>query len=288
MFLKNKKDNRRICDFQLEYACDCRLMLDFYAYAQIKEPANLGIPVDVEFIDYGMVGLTEENYFILENYLKEKMKNIQFLKEVCSVMIDKTTQLIQNCNILEEKMQSGKYTKQELYKTFDKLVDVISYRRLADMASDYLGNEIGKEKISSLQVPSYLLLLKENFEKLGHSSTDEDFYLYINEYAYLNGFDIRKNKFEDINYLKQISSCKKECKKIRKMDLKYTPLSWEDDKIQIFHAISWYSELKHIYQLRVLRNFRIYFEENNLDIQLMDARSIFQDVHQFRRDWYCR
>lgn len=75
MFLHNIKTNSMVCDFQLVYESDGRILLDLYAYAQVREAELLETKVAVNYIDCGLISISYDDYEKLENQLNKIVHN---------------------------------------------------------------------------------------------------------------------------------------------------------------------------------------------------------------------
>lgn len=123
---------------------------------------------------------------------------------------------------------------------------------------------IVKKNIANIRSPSYIIRLSTALSKLSPNSSDDAIYNFILRYGFLNDFNIESTTLETIegvrkfietpiSYPKRISRMKK--------------LGNQEQHIcgRITRRIAWYEELRHYYQLRILRNFRLAFEHFGLD-----------------------
>lgn len=284
MFLHSIKTDCMICDFQLVYESNGRLMLDLYAYGQIKEPSFIKAEATVNYIDCGLISISCKDFQILESKLLCACKDSFLREEHTESMRQKMINLILKCEKMEECFERNKVSLQVMYEGFDALTDVIACRRFADVASDLLISEIGIGCLNSLKLPSYLVLLQEAMKKIGYDSNDNQLKTFIWEYGYLAGFSVLENKFENIDYLKSFALMKEKVgEEIEKLNVEYEPPDCRTRNEKLFYDLSWFSECKHIYQLRVLRNLRKYMQLEGMDIVKTDARSLFKDVLEFKR-----
>lgn len=296
MFLHSIKTDCMICDFQLIYESDGRLMLDLYAYGQVKEPVLLGSEAAVNCIDCGLISVSCNDFKKLELKLDTICHDKTLIKKYTEQMHFKMMNLIEKCTEMEknikqimksveikERIIPEKKDIRVMYEGFNTVTDVIAYRRLADKAGDYLAAKIGIDKTAAIKVPSYLVLFEEEKNKLGSHLTEEELERFCWEYGYLEGFSIQENKWEDIDYVKKYSAGKKGqpgC--IKPLVAEFCPPTGCTPEEYILYELSWYSECKHIYQLRVLRNLRKYMQLLNLDIIKTDAKGLFKDVSTFK------
>lgn len=296
MFLHSMKTDCMICDFQLVYESDGRLMLDLYAYGQVKEPASLGIEAVVNCIDCGLISVSCSDFKKLELRLDVICRDRMLLEKHAEQMCFRVIHLIAKCNEMEKHlkqiMKCGETKKRTvlakksinvMYEGFDALTDVIAYRRLADKASDLLTSEMGIERMTAIRVPSYLMVFEEEKSKLGHQLPEEELEQFIWEYGYLEEFSILENKWENIDYVRTYVADKEGLNgHITPLSVEFCPSDGGVREENILYRLSWYSECKHIYQLRVLRNLRKYMQLLGLDVIKTDVRSLFKDVPTFK------
>lgn len=283
MFLYSIKTECMICDFQLVYESDGRFMLDLYAYGQMKEPASLEVEAAVNCIDCGLISISCNDFKRLESKLDSISEDNDILEKHTRKMHQRITNLIEKCNEMEACLAQNKVSLEVMYEGFNALTDVIAYRRLADKASDLLISEIGTERLASMRLPSYLVMLQAEMDKLGNKSTKAELELFIQEYGYLTGFSVLENKYENINYVKAYAADNEGTG--YRIEPLFVPYELSDDwtkNEKIFYELSWYSECKHIYQLRVLRNLRRYMKRFGFDLIKTDARELFKDVPAFK------
>ena len=126
-------------------------------------------------------------------------------------------------------------------------------------------------------------MLQAEMGKLGRASTKDELELFIREYGYLAGFSVLENKYENMDYVRAYAADKEGTgHRIEPLSVAYeTSDDWTRNE-KIFYELSWYSECKHIYQLRVLRNLRRYMQLSGFDVIITDARSLFKDVPAFK------
>lgn len=295
MFLYSKKTDCMVCDFQLVYESDGRLMLDLYAYGQAKEPASIETEAAIDCIDCGLISVSCSDYKKIELKLDTICCDKTLLGKHTEQMCNRISHLIAKCSEVEKRlkriMECEELNKRSvlaaksidiLYEGFDALTDVIAYRRLADKISDYLAKVVGIERIATIKVPSYLIIFEEEKRKLGRRLPEKELEKFIWEYGYLEGFSMRETKWEKIDYVRSYAADKEgvTCY-IRPLKVQFCPYNggtWEEN---VLYKLSWYSECKHIYQLRMLRNIRIYMQLMEMDIIKTDARSLFKDVSAF-------
>ncbi|MDD4113051.1 MAG: hypothetical protein PHC56_08470 [Herbinix sp.] len=270
MFLKYLQDDYMICDFQLVYETDSKLHIDFYAYGLLKEPAVLDVDSNYTLVSYGMVKIDSNEYVRINNRINTIKNEIPILFSKLYEMRNSMYRLIQANKVAEDAIENGQYDISFMKKCFEAITDVMAYRRLADEAGEYYSEKITNKRLSQIGIPSYLNILeknKNNIESLSDAS------LFVKEYGYLNSFNIKANMGENINNIK----IKKDASEnIQVLKLDYDDSGCVNIKERLVYGLSWFSELRHIYQLRTLRNFRWYFENKNLDVHLTGARELFK------------
>lgn len=187
--------------------------------------------------------------------------------------------MILKCNAVEKDLIENRVSIDELYNLFWTLVDVMAYRRLADRASDLLVTKINTRRLNTMKLPSYLIILQNQLDNLGTNPSKEQLAKFIWEYGYLGSFSISQNKYEDEDYLKgYVKNNKNNGTEIKPLAVLHCPSNLLSESEDLFYDLSWYSECKHIYQLRILRNLRKYMQMNDFDIIKTDARSLFENV----------
>lgn len=269
MFLHYIKDNSMICDFQLIYDTDCKLQFDFYAYGLVKEPEIFGVDVRCNIISYGMVKVSKEGYKIIN----KEMQNIIDDSIKLKILLLDTRQAIQNLkeeNLnLEMQMKNNKYDIIQLKNTFNALSIVMSYRRISDFVADKLAEQINLERYSKLDIPSYLIILDENRKKI-KSVTDAK--IFIEEYGYLSTFDIGAYDYENINLYVFNNSIEAV---LRPLNVPYNDSKCENVDEELLYGFTWFSELRHIFQARTLRNFRRFLLSIGKDIYETGVKELF-------------
>lgn len=284
MYLHNIKDDTMVCDYTLVYDSDCKLILDMYAYGAQFEPYCLDVNAEVNVLDTGLVSLNIYDYGKIKTRRSEILEDNNLLYIYSTKAVEAAKKMIYECNRIEQKKLQC--VPKEIITLFESVVHVIGYRELSDIASEKLATELGIATIEKIAVPSYLALTEKNFNVLHCQSKREELELFVKEYGYLYTFDITKNKYEDVDELKVLVANKKsEGKEVpQKLHVDYAYDEAMSKREISFYNFSWYSEVKHIYQLRILRNFREIMKNWDLDICYTDIRSLLAYANSIKRD----
>jgi len=269
MVLNYLKDNSIIYDFQLIYDTDSKLHFDFYAYGLAKELQLLANVNDKMIPAYGMVKISKEKYQKALDKIDLICDDYNLLIIEVENMKNAIKRLIGANILLEESLNNEKDMFESLKLCFNSVIDVMAYRMISEKASEMLAECVNIEHISELGVPSYLLILKQNKEKI---KNNDDIIMFIKEYGYLSSFNIAPTLYESEKYL---STLNKGCGGVIPMHISYDDSYCKSDMDKIVYGLSWYSELRHIYQLRTLRNFRWYFEKKRFDIHKTGVGELF-------------
>lgn len=269
MFLKYLKTNKYICDLQLIYDIDCLIHFDFYTQGLLNEHIVLNCVEGFKAIDYGVVEISANGYHELNSKMKLLIANKIELLAFTDNIIASIYKLIE----LNNQVKNSLDNKALFYQLYEQLGIVMSYRRIVDLASDTL---MDCNIVKELHCPSYLVMLSEAFNKLHPESSDEALDLFIKEYGYLYTFHIKETPYENKGYLKEmIRENKVNDGKVELVPINFDERNYHKTEEKILYRLSWYSEMRHIYQLRSLRNFRLYLQYLNKDIYLTTKKELF-------------
>jgi hypothetical protein len=133
---------------------------------------------------------------------------------------------------------------------------MMAYKRFSDRCETLF------EKPFDIRVPSYLMRLLIALERIDIHSSNEvcDF---IERYGYLYDFYIKENLLETPQGVQEYVKTLKPMNPRSSYKKNEKPRSFLS---MLYKYVSWYEELRHIYQLRALRNFRRLFQHYDLDI----------------------
>ncbi|QSX04999.1 hypothetical protein JYG23_09895 [Sedimentibacter sp. zth1] len=272
MFLEYKKNKSFVCDFQLIYDTDNKLHLDFYAYGLLKEPCVLNLKAKYKLLDYGLIEISKKKYKLISKKMNKITKNLNYMKNITTKMKNSIYRLIESNIEFERLIESGIYDYNVCKKCFDCVTDVMAYRRIADLSGEYYSKSVCKERYSKIGIPSYLITLNENKQKINDLN---DIKIFIKEYSYLSTFNIDNKKYEDINnYTLNVNAQGN----LKPINIPFDKSKCKNNIEEIVYSLSWYSEMRHIYQLRTLRNFKLFMEAKNMDIYNTDIRMILNYV----------
>ena len=269
MILNFLKDNSIVCDFQLIYDTDSKLHFDFYAYGLAKE-LQLLVTVNEKVIPaYGMLKISKEKYQKALDKIDLICSDHNLLMIEVENMKNAIKRLVYANVLLEESLNNEKNILKNLELCFNSVIDVMAYRMISEKSSEILTECVDLKHISELGIPSYLLILQQNKEKI---KNNYDIIMFVKEYGYLSSFNIAQTIYESEKYL---STLDKGCGGVEPMHISYDDSYCKSRIDKIIYGLSWYSELRHIYQLRTLRNFRWYFEKKHFDIHKTGAKELF-------------
>lgn len=272
MFLYYIKDDAMICDFQMIYDTDNKLHFDFYAYGLMKEPEILGIDVCYDLLSYGMVKIAKNDLEKLDMKIEEIVHNDAHLYRKILEMKATLVQLTEANQIIETSMEHERYCHNECQHVLDAVIKVMAYRRLAEKAEEYLFEDIDLVRFSELKTPSYLSMLKANRENI---ESLDDVHLFIKEYAYLNSFLIRDDRCDESSSYAVI---RENGINIKPVYVPYDDSLCENLYEKSVYGLTYYGEVRHIYQLRTLRNVKSYMKKLNLDIFETDMKELMAYV----------
>ncbi|MEG0971690.1 MAG: hypothetical protein RSE55_02745 [Lachnospiraceae bacterium] len=265
---------KMVCDFQLVYATDCMLHFDLYAAGLIKEPENIETEAEFHYLDYGMIYISDHDYKLLNEKMQKIVQDPEMLIFYIKKMIASIFSVIEENKRMEAEMEQGEFGEESIKRLLYSMIEVMSYRRLSDLATEELSAKINMQDLAKMKVPSYILLLKEKLSYLNGKSSEEEFNTYIFEYSYLHSFNISATKYEDKAYLKSLVQTNESGPILKPMDIKYQPPENCGEELRLLYDLSWYSELKHIYQLRTLRNTRRYMQQKEFNIYNTGLRKL--------------
>lgn len=271
MFLNYLKEDKLVADFQVVYETDNKLLLDFYSCSSAREGEAADIEIECELPAYGMVVLRREDNEALEARYEQIAHDRTALENKSEAMVSAIIALDDENRRFERAVQGGSFDKNALRALFERVTDAMKYRRLADTATELLTERVSNERLGELHVPSYIELLSENLRRAGSLREAESF---IWEYGYLGSFDIAPCRFESTEFL--LSHGGEGEVKALEVSPDTSACSSPDERL--LYILSWYSELRHIQQLRALRNFRLYLEHEGMDIHETDIKVLFGDA----------
>lgn len=269
MFLHHMKEDSMILDFQLIYDTDCKLHFDFYAYGLAKEPEILGIDAKCNVISYGMVQVNSKDYKKINNRIEEFGDNNRKLENLLIEIRGAIRKLIEANYKIEQQMKENEYNNKSLEDIFIAMINVMAYRRIADYGGERLAEKVEMKRHLGLGVPSYLSILNDNKKRI---TSKKDVQTFIEEYAYLSTFDIGTYDYEDINQYTFDNSTEIS---LTPINIPYDDSRCESLEEKLLYGYSWFSELRHIYQSRTLRNFRWFLHAIDMDIFETSAKELF-------------
>ncbi|PLT31769.1 hypothetical protein [Peribacillus deserti] len=244
-----KTEEKAVFDFELVYDTDSKIHVDWYANGLLWEQKILGGPTAFYKKNYGIIVADLKEYEEYQKFFYEKLSNKTFLQEIVPKLA---------ISIIDVHRACRKFELERTRENAEILHRKVSYMLGFKRVSDYCQNNIDLNKEN---VPSYLLRIVQGLQRLKEHPSIENKKIFIKRYGYLHTFKIARNELETLEGVQ---------KKINKMfpdTVIRKRKNWGlGSPSSIGKYILWYEELRHVYQLRALRNFRNYFEEININI----------------------
>lgn len=266
MFIRNDVTEEMVIDFQLIYDCDCRLNIDFYTLGILKESCLLELDEIYTILDFGLVVCSTKDYLVREKIIDEVANCSKKTYDLFFSIKDEFKVIINECIFFEEQAYIGNFEKSPLKNSLNALIKIMSFRRISQRYLENKNEKIGKFNYSYM--PSYLGMLNEAISKLNKNTSECDLRRFVNEYGFLGNFYIRSSSYENYDFLKkEYLKREGEMNLFKAIDFTIKErLDFNSFDEYTSYLISWYEEYRHILQMRVLRNFRMYFEKFNMCI----------------------
>lgn len=276
IFLDNQSTNSMIADFQITYNCDCKLHYDVYAYGLKKESLLLKEEDIFEYLDYGMLTCSKVKFLERNIILNSICDNLELLFYTFNEIKAEIDDFIVYNKKLEIELLKNKFDTSHFLLLLDKFTTIMSFRRIPEIYFNNLENKI--IELDNSKMPSYAVALNNAIKSLNIRTNSKEIEQFIFEYGYLTNFKIRKSKFENFDYVASIAKKNANTyKKIKPICIEYNGNFIDNEKKKTIYNLTWYEEIRHIYQMRMLRNFRLFFEHYNLDIY----KTTYQDLYTF-------
>jgi len=255
--LTNPKTNEVVIDFQLIYDADSALHLDFYADGLIEEAHQLFHQYSpFQKINYGFLSCSIPDYEQYENHFDTSMKNHFFLSTAACAMVSTIKPVHELCRKIEKQKRENVFEFSYYKELYQRVVNMMAYKRFSDRCETLF------EKPFDIRVPSYLMRLLIALERLDIHSSDE-VTNFIERYGYLYDFYIKESRLETPEGVNKYVKTVKPTNPRSYVKMDNSKRSFE---CILYKYVSWYEEMRHIYQLRALRNFRHFFQYHHLDI----------------------
>jgi len=264
MFLYNQSTAQYICDFQLIYDTDCKVHFDFYAVGLLAEAWVINERNIMTLSDFGFINCNEKDCKSYKYIIEEKVSSIEFLHTLCEKLNTYINLLIVANNDYEKKGNEKLVLPNDDLLLFNALMKVMAFRRIVDYGLERLEVKY-TDRLKEINSQSYLLILQNNLESLDKMSSKVDITTFIRDNGYLFSFDMRENKFENFDYIRQIASEKKQNDLVVKDIIVQYDNTYVNLVDRVLYAFSWYNEMRHVLQLQTLRNIRDSLQHRGID-----------------------
>lgn len=267
MFFSLVKQKKVIMDFQLIYDTDSYIQLDFYAQGLKQEPLLYNRPIYLERKSYGFLTGDLNMHKDNEDVFHEHLQKEEWVHATAKQMIQSIRQLHYMTRKIEASLKNNVLSYELWNDYFQTIARVLSFKRFSDecKAEDFCHDtSIFEEQVKQLRLPSHILLFHQKFERLRKDYSPETIQEFIHRYGFLYDFNIEETIFENqeaiLEKLKQPIS-----KKVLRSPSKKV-IQMDDSSLRLFKSIVWYEELRHYYQARAVRNYRVALEILGLNI----------------------
>lgn len=254
MFLYQEKQNQYVLDYQLIYDLDSPLHADFYGDGLQKEAGVFGVSTPFQKKGNGFFVADEEEFEEYESLFAQKAE-----EDKHTIIKDMARSLIVVHKLsrkMEGMLQTGNISSSFVETYYHSILDMMKYKRISDFYQEKY-EEYGKE----IRQPSHLRRLMHAIESVKRNQTKENIQKFISYEAFLFRFSMKENELEKEESLRPWLA--NYISKERKHNRGRLP---ENEEEKIVRYVGWYEEMRHYYQLRALRNFRLLFERKNLNI----------------------
>lgn len=265
MYLCFKSQDLVVADFQLIYHTDNYVQLDFYAEGLRQEPLLYNEPIFGVRTSFGFVKGSYKDFEHNEDVFNNRIHDITWVLETTSKMIKSIYELHKINRLIEKYLKKKEIPSNLWFYYFSAITEVLKYKRFTDNCEPIWfaenQNEYEKE-ISKIRVSSHILLFYKKLERLKNEQNDIEIQKFIERYGFLYDFNIAPTLFEKENELKLFLSKTSSTSK-KKISCH---INSGDISVRLYKRMGWYEEMRHYYQARALRNYRIAFEMLGMDI----------------------
>ncbi|GAB6422498.1 hypothetical protein bcgnr5378_37090 [Bacillus cereus] len=271
MFLWDANTEQEILDYQLIYDTDSNLQLEFYADGSMKESLLFSHTSPYIKKDYGLLVVNPNLREEYEKLVDNEITKDEIREQITMQMVLSIKNVHNWCRKIERQLQNESYSKNNHLgnwrKFYNSIVHMMSFKRLSDIFQNQWSH-----LAQSITLPSYMDQLHQSLYHLKKNPTKNN----IDKFSWYTGFlltfNIEKTELEQQDGIKKWLA--KDWN--TRPSLRRTSPSSSEEKWM--KRVGWYEELRHYYQLRALRNFRLLFEELNIDIHNGTMADIEEEV----------
>ncbi|WP_336770146.1 PEP/pyruvate-binding domain-containing protein [Bacillus bombysepticus] len=271
MFLWDANTEQEIIDYQLIYDTDSNLQLEFYADGLTKESLLFSNTSPFTKIDYGLLVANPNRWEEYEKLLVNEITKTEIREKITTQMVLSIKNVHNWCRKIERQLKNESYSKNnhlDNWKSFyNSVVHMMSFKRLSDIFQEQWSH-----LAQSITLPSYMDQLHQSLYHLKKNPTKNSIEKFLWYTGFLLTFNIEKTELEHQDGIeKWLAKDWNTRTSLRRT----APSSLEEKWMK---RVGWYEELRHYYQLRALRNFRLLFEELNIDIHKGTMADIEEEV----------
>ena len=247
----------------------------------------------------GVLVVDKKLYFDTEKQIKERFQDINYSSKYIGKIYGGLEKLKENNNVFEEALFFKRDLKINISNYLNQLLDVMSYMIVQWLSFDVvIMSQISKKTISEMSFlcapvfyEPYHIRQKKAYYHLLKNQNEKEFEKYILKYAFLNNFEIDMNDDENLTKLEKkvsldrcnIEKYEKELERYdyakknsliqrQKIIEEVLTLCRDDEYLCFYNNLALMrmsadeEEERHYQQARAVRNFRVFFEKNNMDI----------------------
>lgn len=273
MYLCFHKKNLVVADFQLIYDTDNLIQLDFYAEGIRIEPLLYDQKIFSERINYGFLKGTYIDYQKDQQFFMNLMEDSEWVDITSKRMVKSIHNLHKLTKMIERALDEKQLSLPLWESYFYSIANAISFKRFSNTCDPIRYSESEEQfefAIKNMRIPSHVLLFYKKLEQLKKDPNDVEIRSFIKKYGFLYDFNIAATPFENISDIKGIIQNQQEALlQVMKEDAPMKSAKNINDNnfgVILYKRLAWYEEMRHYYQARALRNYRLIFEQLNLDI----------------------
>lgn len=261
--LIDRKTNQVVIDYQLVYDIDSAIHLNFYADGLLSEAQTLfSIKTPFSKKGDGMLLASLQRFEEYESLFKATLEKEKMRFEIAKKMTKSIFPVHRLCLKAEREYLSGKIFLSTYLELYQSVVQMLSYKRFSDYCESHFASFQ-----SEARTPSFLLRMLQALERLQHNLDDNEIQTFIDRHGYLFQFSIAESELETSFGIREY---------LQRNPIHFSSLKKRQNHtgVTLFKQLAWYEELRHVYQLRALRNFRKCFQQMGLDIHEATIESI--------------
>jgi hypothetical protein len=205
-------NNKCVLDFECELRLKSRFQIDLYTEGLNRVPKVYLNETFLwgETIKNGVLVIDKNTYFSKEQAVKDMFQNIECSGKFVKWMYYCFGDFEKECMNFEDKLSNKSVSLNDFNNYIDKLLNMMSLFAMQWMSFDLnILTKITKLKdndlsqlFSQLAYEPYHIRNQKSYLRLLQNPTDENIESFINEYAFLDNFEIDKNQLEDQDYLR--------------------------------------------------------------------------------------